>query len=395
MILLGITGGIAAYKTIELARLFLSNRYRVQVVMTPAAARFVTPLTLKTLTRRPVLIDLFSGDRPGKVKHVDLASRAQVMVVAPATANTLGKFSAGIADNLLTTLFMALKCPAVIIPSMNEQMYLSPAVQHNLQLLRSRGYHLLEPATGELACGTVGPGRMPEPADIYSFTRHILSKKDFLGIKVLVTAGPTREFMDPVRFLSSPSTGLMGYSLARAFAERGAEVSLISGPTSLSCPQGVDLVPVVTAEEMYRAVKARYQGCRIVVKTAAVSDFRPLAVAAEKIKKDTAPLNLQLIPNIDILEKLGEQKGNRFLVGFAAETGQLVKEAKRKLIQKNLDLIVGNDLTLPGAGFASVTNQVVIIDASGKAEELPVMDKPALAHLILDRIAHLLPGTGR
>lgn len=395
MILLGITGGIAAYKAIELARLFIRERYQVQVVMTPAAVRFVTPLTLKTLTRRPVLIDLFAGNRPDKVEHVDLASRAQVMVVAPATANTLGKFSAGIADNLLTTLFMALKCPAVLVPSMNDQMYHSPAVQHNLQLLRSRGYHLMEPGSGELACGAVGQGRMPEPADIYNFTRHIISKKDFLGIKVLVTAGPTREPLDPVRFLSNPSTGLMGYSLARAFAERGAEVSLISGPANLPCPLGVDLVPVVTAEEMLKAVMERYQDCQVVVKAAAVSDFRPLSAAPEKIKKEAAGLTLQMAPNPDILKKLGEQKGNRILVGFAAETGQPVEKARLKLAQKNLDLIVANDLTVQGAGFASITNQVAIIDASGKVEELPLMDKQALAHLILDRIAPRLPGQNR
>ncbi|HHX86548.1 MAG TPA: bifunctional phosphopantothenoylcysteine decarboxylase/phosphopantothenate--cysteine ligase CoaBC [Firmicutes bacterium] len=390
MVLLGITGGIAAYKAIELARLFIRNGYQVQVVMTPAATRFVTPLTLKTLTRRPVLIDLFAGDRPDRVEHVDLASRAAVMVVAPASANTLGKFSAGIADNLLTTMFMALKCPAVIVPSMNEQMYRSPAVRHNLQLLRYRGYHLMEPDSGELACGTIGQGRMPEPADIYNFTRYIISKKDFMGVRVLVTAGPTREPLDPVRYLSNPSTGLMGYNLARAFAERGAEVSLVSGPSSLTCPRGVELVPVVTAEQMYEAVMERYPDCQVVVKAAAVADFRPLLTEAEKIKKEEAVLTLQLVPNTDILKTLGEQKGKRILVGFAAETGQPVEKARLKLARKNLDLIVVNDLTVKGAGFASATNQVSIIDSSGKVDELPMMDKQTLAHLILDHIAPLM-----
>ena len=233
---------------------------------------------------------------------------------------------------------------------------------------------------------------MPEPADIYNFTRHIISKKDFQGIKVLVTAGPTREPLDPVRFLSNPSSGLMGYSLARAFAERGAEVTLVSGPVNLPCPRAVDLVPVITAEEMYQAVMDRYPASRVVVKTAAVSDFRPLERAREKIKKEGAGLTLQLAPNPDILKKLGEQKGNRILVGFAVETGEPVEKARKKLSQKNLDLIVVNDINIEGAGFASVTNQVAIIDASGKVEQLPMMDKQTLAHVILDRIVPLLPG---
>ncbi|NMA92575.1 MAG: bifunctional phosphopantothenoylcysteine decarboxylase/phosphopantothenate--cysteine ligase CoaBC [Firmicutes bacterium] len=390
IIILGITGGIAAYKAAGLARLFIRNKYPVQAVMTPAATRFITPLTLQTLTGRRVLIDVFDGERPDKVAHIDLAARAEALVVAPATGNTLGKFAAGIADNFLTTLFMALQCPVVLVPAMNERMYDSAAVQESLRLLRSRGYHLMEPGAGELACGIAGRGRMPEPDAIYTFVRHKIGKKDFSGIPVLVTAGPTREPLDPARFLSNASTGLMGYSLARAFAERGAKVILISGPVSLPPPLGVKLVPVVTAAEMYRAVLEYYPGCRVVVKTAAVADFRPSMAAPEKIKKEQAGLTLSLAPNPDILKKLGEEKGDRLLIGFAAETGQLVEKAKRKLAQKNLDLIVANDLTVPGAGFASPTNQVTLIDAAGRVEELPLMEKEALAHRLLDRIRERL-----
>ena len=392
MIILGITGGIAAYKAAELTRLFMRSHHQVQVVMTRAATRFIAPLTLEALTRQPVLVDLFTDGQPDRIEHVDLGAEAEVMVVAPATANTLGKFSAGIADNLLTALFMALKCPAVLVPSMNEQMYSSPAVQHSLEQLRSRGYYLMEPASGELACGVVGRGRMPAPADIYDFVCRVISNKDFQGIRVLVTAGPTREPLDPVRFLSNPSTGLMGYSLARAFAERGAEVTLVSGPVSLPPPEGVELIPVTRAEEMYRAVVERYPASQVVVKTAAVSDFRPLKRAYKKIKKEEATLTLELARNTDILKKLGEQKADQILVGFAVETGEPVEKARKKLTEKNLDLIVVNDLEIEGAGFASATNQVAIIDASGKVEELPMMSKQALAHRILDRLVPMLPG---
>jgi phosphopantothenoylcysteine decarboxylase / phosphopantothenate---cysteine ligase len=278
---------------------------------------------------------------------------------------------------------------------MNERMYTHPAVRENLALLRSHGCRVMDPASGELACGVIGKGRMPEPPDILNFIRAALAPKDFAGIRALVTAGPTREPLDPVRFLSNPSSGLMGYSLARALGERGAAVTLISGPTGLACPAGVELVAVTTTGEMHRAVLERYDACSLVIKAAAPLDFRPARVEGEKVKKEEAPLVLELAHTPDILKELGRQKGNRILVGFAAETERVEEHARRKLRDKNLDLIIVNDLTAAGAGFAAPTNQVLIIDARGEVEELPLMEKESLAHRILDRVAALHPSRSR
>ncbi len=389
-VLLGVTGGIAAYKAAELARLLVRNGSAVQAVMTPAALHFITPLTFQTITGRPALVDSFDPAPAEKVRHIELAGQAAVLVVAPATANTLAKMARGIADNLLTTLYLAVTCPVVLVPSMNERMFAHQAVQENLGLLRSHGCHVMDPAAGELACGVIGKGRMPEPPDIVNFIRAALTGKDFAGVSALVTAGPTREPLDPVRFLSNPSSGLMGYSLARALSERGAAVTLVSGPTNLACPAGVALVPVTTTAEMRLAVLRHYPACGLVIKAAAPLDFRPARAAAQKVKKEGAPLTLELAPTPDILQELGRQKENRVLVGFAAETEHIEEHARRKLREKNLDLIVVNDLTKAGAGFASPTNQVRIIDAGGGVEELPLMEKEALAHRILDRAAALL-----
>jgi len=389
-VILGVTGGIAAYKAAELARLFVRGGVEVQVVMTPAAAEFVAPLTFQTLTEKPVYIGMYAERSGEKIRHISLLEDAEIMVIAPATANTIAKMAAGMADNLLTTLYLAAKCPVVVVPSMNINMYEHPAVTKNLDILRSYGCYVMDPESGELACGVYGKGRMPEPADIYTYTAAVLKPKEFKGIKALVSAGPTREHLDPVRFISNPATGLMGYALARALKERGAEVTLVSGPTHLEGPAGVKKIAVTSGEEMYEAVFEHYKDCRLVIKAAAVSDFRPLRVEERKVKKDKAFSDLELTKNKDILLELGGNKGNRIFVGFAAETNDAVENARDKLFKKNLDLIVVNDLKEPGAGFAVNTNRVAIIDRAGKIEKLPLMGKEELAHRILDRVAELL-----
>ena len=389
-VLLGVTGGIAAYKAAELARIFIRNGADVQVVMTPAGAEFIAPLTLQSLTGHPAYVEMYTERRDDKIRHIELLEEADVLVIAPATANTIGKMATGIADNLLTTLYLAATCPVVVIPSMNVNMYEHPVVQENLERLRLRGCQIMDPDAGELACGVYGRGRMPEPEDIYCFTRAALTTKDYQGLKALVTAGPTREPLDPVRFISNPSSGMMGYALARALNERGAEVTLISGPTDLAVPAGVKKIAVTTAEQMYEAVLENYDQNRLVIKSAAVSDFRPLEAAPQKVKKNKAVLNLELVANRDILLELGKQKGEHILVGFAAETEDALGNAHDKLLRKNLDLIIANNLKEPGAGFAVQTNRVSIIDRSGAVEELPLMEKEELAHRILDRVAALL-----
>ncbi|MFO8192675.1 MAG: bifunctional phosphopantothenoylcysteine decarboxylase/phosphopantothenate--cysteine ligase CoaBC [Bacillota bacterium] len=388
-IVLGVTGGIAAYKTAELARIFIRSGVEVQVVMTEAASRFVNPLTFTTLTGNPVHFQMYDGQSTG-IRHIDLSEGADAMIIAPATANTIAKMATGLADNLLTTLFLATLCPVIIAPSMNVKMFEHKTVQNNLQVLRSRGCHILEPNAGELACGEYGRGRMPEPQEIFDFTRLLLTPKDFAGIKALVTAGPTREHLDPVRYISNPSTGLMGYALARALSERGAEVVLISGPTHLTSPPGVKKVAITSADEMYEEVFKYYNDCRLIIKAAAVSDFRPLSEAEQKVKKHDASLSLELAANRDILKDLGQNKDNRILIGFAAETENATENARDKLIKKNLDLIVINDLTEPGAGFAVTTNRVSIIGREGAVERLPLMEKETVAHEILNRVVLLL-----
>jgi len=389
-VVLGVTGGIAAYKTAELARIFVRSGVEVQVVMTEAASCFISPLTFATLTGNPVYLHMFEEQATAGIRHIDLSNGTDALIIAPATANTIAKMAAGLADNLLTALYLAAPCPVIVVPSMNVRMLDHPAVHNNLEILRSRGCHILEPNAGELACGEQGRGRMPEPQEIYDFTRMVLAPKDYKGIKALVTAGPTREHLDPVRFISNPSTGLMGYALARALSERGAEVVLISGPTHLSAPRGVEKVAVTSADEMFEAVFKYYSECRLVIKAAAVSDFRPLTEEAQKVKKQKASLNLELAANRDILKVMGQDKGDRILVGFAAETENAVENARDKLINKNLDLIIINDLTEPGAGFAVDTNRVSIIGREGNVDRLPLMEKETLAHEILDRVVLLL-----
>jgi len=388
-VLLGVTGGIAAYKAVELARLYIKGGAAVQVVMTPTATRFITPLTFQTLTGNPVFSEMFAERSEAWIPHIELLSGVDLLVIAPASANTVAKMAAGIADNLLTTLYLAAVCPVVVVPSMNVNMFAHPTVIENLETLRNTGCQVMDPDSGELACGVYGKGRMPEPADIYDYSLQIFRAQDYENINVLVTAGPTREALDPVRYISNPSTGLMGYAIARALQERGAKVTLISGPTALKAPSAVNLISVTTAEQMYKAVIDHFDQSRLVIKAAAVSDFKPSLFSGQKVKKNNAGLTLELAPTADILMELGRRKKDQVLVGFAAETENVVQNARDKLTRKNLDLIVVNDLVEEGAGFASSTNRVALIDRSGAVEELPLMKKEELAHRLLDRIVPL------
>jgi phosphopantothenoylcysteine decarboxylase/phosphopantothenate--cysteine ligase len=388
-VVVGVTGGIACYKAVELVRLLVKEEYCVQVIMTRGAMEFVAPLTFQTLSARPVATDTFNLTQESEIGHINLADSADIFVIAPATANVIGKIAAGIADDLLTTVLMATQAPVLIAPAMNIHMYENPILQENLRKLQRIGYHILEPAEGYLACGYEGKGRLPDPESILEQIRCRLKKKDLLDQKILITAGPSREPLDPVRYISNRSSGKMGYALARAAARRGAEVILISGPTALTPPAGVKLTSVTTAAEMRQAILTEVVTCTAVIMAAAVADYHPAGFSPEKIKRGKESLVLRLEPNIDILEELGRRKDGRLLVGFAAETGNLRPNAEKKLREKSLDMIVANDVTVEGSGFDSDTNIVTIFDRSGVIRSLPVMSKDEVAEQILDHLLTL------
>ena len=383
-IVLGVTGGIACYKALELVRLLVQDSCSVRVVMTRAAAEFVTPLSFQTLSGSPVATDLFSLTQESEIGHVNLADSADLMVIAPATANIVAKLAAGIADDLLTTVVLATRAPLLVVPSMNVHMLAHPMVQANLAKLREAGYHVMESASGYLACGYEGKGRLPEPQAIVEEIRALLRPKDLAGEKIVVTAGPSREPLDPVRFISNRSSGKMGYALARAAARRGAQVVLVSGPTALSSPEEVRTVPVVTAEEMRAAVLAEFDSATAVFMAAAVADYRPRSTSGNKMKRGGDAIRLDFVPNPDIVAELGATKRNRIVVGFAAETESLVENARGKLRRKNLDLLVANDVTREDSGFDVDTNAVTLLDREGAVTPLPVMSKDAVADRICD-----------
>jgi phosphopantothenoylcysteine decarboxylase/phosphopantothenate--cysteine ligase len=389
-ILLAVTGGIAAYKSAELIRLFIKNDAQVKVLMTKNAQEFITPLTLQTLSSHPVYRETFSLIKDFDIAHIALAQEADILVIAPATANIIGKIAAGLADDLLTTVVMATKAPVLICPSMNTNMYENVIVRENIQKLTSRGYHMMEADSGELACKSEGVGRLPELSDIVEEVKSILTEKDLVGETVLVTAGPTREPLDPVRFITNYSSGKMGYALASRARRRGASVILISGPTVLSVPRGVTYVPVSTAVEMRHAVMKNLKQSTIIIKSAAVADYRPSVCADAKIKKKDGPWTLYLERNPDIIAEIGKKKKERILIGFAMESEDLIKNAKAKMLAKNMDLIVANDVKQKDAGFQSDTNIVKILDRDGGIEELPVMDKMDVADRILDRVKMII-----
>jgi phosphopantothenoylcysteine decarboxylase / phosphopantothenate---cysteine ligase len=391
-VVLGVTGCIGAYKACEVLRELQKREVDVHVVMTEHAARFVTPMTFEALSRHPVFLDQFALGEAGEIRHVGLADAADVLLIAPATANVVGKLARGIADDALTTLALATRAPVVLAPAMNVNMFEHPAVVENLAILRARGVRVVEPAEGYLACGWLGKGRLAEVGEIVAATLSALARRqDMAGCKVLVSAGPTIEDLDPVRFLSNRSTGRMGYRLAEAARERGASVVLVSGPTSLSEPAGVEVVRVRSAGEMHREMLARSRAAEVVVMAAAVSDYRPAQVAAAKLKKAPGPLTLELVRTPDILAEIAAEKGSRFLVGFAAETESLRENARQKLLAKGLDLIVANGVGGAAGGFADERNAALLIDAAGGEVAAPLMDKRILADLIWDRVRELRP----
>ncbi len=391
-IVMGVCGGIAAYKCVELLRLLKQQGADVRIMMTVNATRFVGPLTFEALSGHPVCTDLFAGGNDAAMQHIAWAQTADAVVVAPATANMVGKLAHGIADDALSTFMLAVSAPVLVCPAMNTHMFQNAAVQKNLQVLASHGYDVLPPDSGELACGTTGPGRLPDPMIILEHVMALLSPKDFSGKHVLVTAGPTREPMDPVRFISNPSSGKMGFAIARAARHRGAKVTLVSGPSVLESPHGVEVVRVNSAAEMAAAVLKRLEDSDIVIKAAAVSDYRPAKTMAHKMKKGRAEMTLTLERTKDILKEIGRRKTTQFLVGFAAETRNLKKHAEQKLVSKNLDMIAANLVGKADAGFEADTNRLTLFFRDGHQEKLPLMEKDVLAHRLLDRIRAQLSG---
>jgi phosphopantothenoylcysteine decarboxylase/phosphopantothenate--cysteine ligase len=384
-IVVGITGGIAAYKAADLVRQFRKRDAAVDVIMTRNAQHFVTPLTFQTISCHPVFTDLFGNYQP-EISHIALADKADILIIAPATANIIAKIASGLADDLLSTVALATTAPLLIAPAMNTKMWENPITQDNVKKLKERTITIVDPSTGELACGYEGKGRLAEIEDIVDKTLDILTPKDLHGERILITAGPTHEPIDPIRMLTNRSSGKMGYALAEASYRRGAEVMLVTGPTTLMPLDHIHTIRVTNAFEMDKAVSKHYKSCSIVIKAAAVSDYRPKKSFREKVKKTHKTLTLELERNPDILYKMGKNKGSRFLVGFAAETKNLISQAKSKLDRKNLDLIVVNHALQNDGGFGSDSNEVTLIDYEGKVETLPRLKKTELADKILDTI---------
>lgn len=420
-VVLGVTGGIAAYKAVEVASRLRQLGAGVHVAMTPAAARLVAPLTFQAVSGQPVHVDLLDPADPqpnlvmqsetgtletergglvaagGRVPHVALAQAADLLLIAPATADALAKLAAGMADDYVTVLALAARCPVLVCPAMESHMYQHPATQRNISTLRGFGYRVLEPAAGHLASGATGIGRLPEPEEIVSAAIGALGglrPRDLEGRRMLVTAGATREPVDPVRYLSNRSSGRMGVALAEAARDRGAVVTLVHGPLEVAAPSGVELVPAFTAREMRDQVLERFAGVDVVIKAAAVADYRPARPSLQKLKKGDAAVFLEMELNPDILSELGQAKQHQVVVGFAAETGDPVPAALDKLFRKRADLIVANDVALPDSGFGSPTNRVWICEADGHVEALPAMPKRQVADMVLDPVVRLLEARG-
>jgi len=395
-ITLGVTGGVAAYKAAELVRRLQQDNFMVQVVMTRGARQFITPLTFAALSGQKVITDLFAGaegqdaNLDSAIEHIAVAQRTDLLLVAPATADVIAKFARGIADDFLTTLYLASTAPVVIAPAMNVNMWNHAATQENIRLLRNRGVNIVTPDEGYLACGMTGPGRLAGEEEILAAVRDVLhAQLDLQGECILVTAGPTCEDLDPVRYLTNRSSGKMGYAVAEAAARRGAKVTLVSGPTALETPQGVERIDVRTAGEMHRIAAEQFMVSSIGIMAAAVADYRPASRAEQKLKRGKEPVNLQLEPTVDILAALAKNKGERVIVGFAAETERVAENARKKLLSKNADLIVANDVTAEGAGFDIDTNIVTIFARDGHEIALPKLHKAEVAQRILDEILRL------
>lgn len=386
-VLLGVTGSIAAYKIASLASMLVKRHASVHVIMTKNAANFINPITFETLTGHKCLIDTFDRNFEFQVEHVSLAKQADIALIAPASANVIGKLAHGIADDMLTTTLLACKCPRLISPAMNTAMFENPIVQDNLATLQRYGYEVIQPASGYLACGDTGAGKMPEPETLLQYIeREIACEKDLAGKRILVTAGPTQESIDPVRYITNHSSGKMGYALARAAMLRGAQVTLVSGPTNLVPPMFVDYVPITTARDMYEAVTSRSSEQDIIIKAAAVADYRPSVVYDNKVKKHDGDMSIALERTDDILAYLGTHKPeHQFLCGFSMETENMLENSRAKLQKKNLDMIAANNLKVEGAGFQGDTNVITLITPDAEYE-LPLMSKDAAADRILDVI---------
>ncbi|WP_053956939.1 bifunctional phosphopantothenoylcysteine decarboxylase/phosphopantothenate--cysteine ligase CoaBC [Inediibacterium massiliense] len=390
-VVVGITGGIAAYKGADVVSRLKKQGFEVFVIMTESAQEFINPLTFQSLSQNYVITDMFKEPKTWEVEHISLAKKADLFVIVPATANAIGKIANGIADDMLTTTVMATKAPVLLAPAMNTNMYENPIVQENIKKLKDFGYYFIEPAKGRLACGDVGRGKLPEPEEIVKEASLLLkNEQDLKGKKILITAGPTKEPIDPVRYITNHSSGKMGYAISECAANRGAEVLLISGSTNLETPKGVKKIDVVTTKNMYEEVLKHFSWADVVIKSAAVADYRPAYVQENKIKKKDNDLSITLTRNPDILKELGAKKEHQILVGFAAETQNLLENANDKIKKKNLDFIVANDLTKEGAGFKSDTNIVSIIDKNGSIDHYEKMSKTELAQIILDRVKNLM-----
>jgi phosphopantothenoylcysteine decarboxylase / phosphopantothenate---cysteine ligase len=395
-ILLAVSGGIAAYKAASIASRLYQSQYEVKVILTESAQKFITPLTFQTLTRQEVYTDTFEEKEPSVVSHIDLADWADLVLIAPATANVIGKLANGIADDMLTTTLLAAKSDVIIAPAMNVNMFNHPAVQKNMETLASFGMRFVEPNEGLLACGYIGKGRLAEPEELIEAVFSYFNEKNkgkmsrLNGKKLLITAGPTREELDPVRYFTNHSSGKMGYALARAAEALGAEVTLITGPTSLPLPNGVKAVQVISASEMYEAVLSRYNEQDIVIKCAAVADYTPVTVFENKFKKKQDTWTIELKKTDDILHALGDRKKHQLLIGFAAETENLEEYAKGKLARKNLDMVIGNDVSKKGSGFGSDTNEIIMIKKNGSKKVLPLLTKDQAAKEILEQVMDLM-----
>lgn len=391
-VVIGVSGGIAVYKTLDVISRLRKLGVNVNVIMTKSATEFVTPLSFQSLSQNYVVCDMFEDPKTWDVEHISLAKRADVFLIAPATANVIGKIANGIADDMLTTTVMATKAKVLIAPAMNTNMYENPILQRNINTLKELGYNFVEPESGRLACGDTGKGKLASPETIVDEVVKLLSKgQDLKGKSIIVTAGPTVESIDPMRYITNRSTGKMGYSIAKEAIERGADVTLITGPTNLTPPQNLKkLVKIESAKDMYEAVLENLDENDVVIKSAAVADYKPKNYSNKKIKKSDDDLVIELDRNKDIAQEIGKIKNNKILVGFAAETNDLIENASLKIKKKNIDFIVANDLTKEGAGFGVDTNIVKIIDKEGNITEYPKMKKEEVANIILDKIKELL-----
>lgn len=391
-VVIGVSGGIAVYKTLDVISRLKKLGVNVNVIMTKSATEFVTPLSFQSLSQNYVVCDMFEDPKTWDVEHISLAKKADVFLIAPATANVIGKMATGIADDMLTTTVMATKAKVLIAPAMNTNMYENPVVQRNINILKELGYNFVEPESGRLACGDIGRGKLATPETIVGEVVKLLStKQDLKGKSIIITAGPTMESIDPVRFISNRSSGKMGYAIASQAINRGADVTLISGPTNLTPPQNLKkFVRIESAKDMYDAVIENFDENQVIIKSAAVADYKPKDYSDKKIKKSNDDLSIELDRNKDIAYEIGKIKKDKILVGFAAETNDLIENAKGKVQKKNLDFIVANDLTKEGAGFGVDTNIVKIIDKQGNVKEYPKMKKEEVANVILDKITMLL-----